>query len=150
MAEGFLKKVIFLKPEKSKNQKVEIAKALREKIDGFVEIEHGSFCNFSQSLCGLCAISSFTLKKALDKKVTPHLIRHSSATFDAGFMSHSQLCIKYGWSFSSNMPDVYIKRACVERKAIVEKFKSEKFEDIKKQSDFLKEQLKSLKNRHSQ
>ena len=65
---GLWEKVIFLDRENIKNQKVEIARALREKIDGFVEIEHGNFCNFSQNLCGLCAISSFTLKKVLDRK----------------------------------------------------------------------------------
>ena len=69
-----------------------------------------------------------TLKKiglrSIGKIISPHFIRHSSATYDASNMTHTQLCIKYGWALSSNMPDIYIKRAGVKRKEIVERFKS--------------------------
>jgi len=64
MAEVFLKKVIF----SNKKRKIEIAKALRDKIDNLVENEYGEFCHFKKNLCGLCAISSLALKNGLEKK----------------------------------------------------------------------------------
>jgi hypothetical protein len=46
----------------------------------------------------------------LKRKVNPHMLRHSSATYWAPRMNRYQLCAKYGWGFSSEMPDRYIKR----------------------------------------
>lgn len=50
-------------------------------------------------------------KKVLNKKVTPHMFRKSSATFYADKLNRQELCIRYGWQFSSSMPDIYISRA---------------------------------------
>lgn len=47
-------------------------------------------------------------RKVLKKRVYPHLLRHSSATYYAKHVSRYQLCYRYGWSASSNMPDRYI------------------------------------------
>lgn len=85
-------------------------------------------------------------ERAIGKIVTPHLIRHSAATLDASSMTSQQLCIKYGWSFSSNMPDTYIKRAGVNRKQIVEKFKSEKLDEIQTNNRILEESLRKIKS----
>jgi hypothetical protein len=49
-------------------------------------------------------------KKALKKRVTPHMLNHSSATYWAPKMNRYQLRAKYGLAFSSNMPDRYIER----------------------------------------
>ena len=49
-------------------------------------------------------------EKALKKSVYPHMLRHSSATYWAAKMNRYQLCAKYGWAFSSDMPDRYIER----------------------------------------
>ncbi len=38
------------------------------------------------------------------------MLRHSSATYWAPKMNRYQLCAKYGWAFSSDMPDRYIGR----------------------------------------
>lgn len=84
-------------------------------------------------------------KRTINKLVTPHLMRHSATTLDASSMNHQQLCIKYGWAFSSNMPDIYIQRAGVDRKKIVATFKSQKFDDVKKQNEILQSQVKKIK-----
>jgi integrase len=47
-------------------------------------------------------------QRVLGKHVHPHLFRHSSATYYATKLNWQELCYRYGWRFSSNMPDVYI------------------------------------------
>jgi len=70
--------------------------------------------------------------KVLKKKATPHLFRHSSATYYATKLNRQELCYRYGWKFSSDMPDVYISRAGMESKELDEKFKSTELEEIEK------------------
>jgi len=92
-------------------------------------------------------------KKVLGKRVHYHLFRHSSATFYATKLNRQQLCYRYGWKFSSNMPDVYISRSGMESKELDEKFKAteleelrRKFENDKLKFDMkLKEQEKTIK-----
>lgn len=60
--------------------------------------------------------------KVLKHPIHFHLFRHTSATFYAGKMNRQQLCIRYGWSFSSRMPDVYIARAGVDSQELDDKF----------------------------
>ena len=61
-------------------------------------------------------------KRVLKKSVHPHLFRHSSATYYASKLNRQELCYRYGWRFSSNMPDIYISRAGMESKQLDEKF----------------------------
>jgi HAMP domain-containing protein len=61
-------------------------------------------------------------KAVLDKPVHPHLFRHSSATHYATKLNRQELCYRYGWKFSSNMPDIYISRAGIENKELDQKF----------------------------
>lgn len=50
-------------------------------------------------------------KKVLDKRIHFHIFRKSSASYYATKLkSRQQLCYRYGWNFSSNVPDVYINR----------------------------------------
>ncbi|MFH1365584.1 MAG: site-specific integrase [archaeon] len=61
-------------------------------------------------------------KKILKKPIHYHLFRHSSATYYADKMNRQQLCIRYGWAFSSNMPDIYISRMGLDEKELENKF----------------------------
>jgi integrase len=61
-------------------------------------------------------------RKVLERHVHPHLLRHSSATFYATKLNRQELCYRYGWRFSSDMPDVYISRAGMENHQLDEKF----------------------------
>jgi len=58
----------------------------------------------------------------LKRPVHPHLFRHSSATHYATQLNRQELCYRYGWKFSSDMPDVYISRAGMENKNLDQKF----------------------------
>jgi len=50
-------------------------------------------------------------KKVLGKRVYFHLFRKASASYYATKLkSRQQLCYRYGWNFSSEVPDVYISR----------------------------------------
>lgn len=58
----------------------------------------------------------------LNRPVHYHLFRHSSSTYYATKLNRQELCYRYGWKFSSDMPDIYISRAGMESKALDEKF----------------------------
>lgn len=77
-------------------------------------------------------------KKVLNKSIHCHLFRHSSATYYATKLNRQELCYRYGWKFSSDMPDVYISRAGMESKELDEKFKSTELEDIEKKMSIVK------------
>ena len=70
-------------------------------------------------------------KDTLDKAIHYHLFRHSSATYYATKLNRQELCYRYGWKFSSNMPDVYISRAGMESKELDEKFNSTEMSELK-------------------
>lgn len=74
-------------------------------------------------------------KKVLGKPLHYHLFRHSSATYYAPKINRQQICIRYGWGFSSRMPDVYIARAGVENSEIDEKMTQTELADLKAQID---------------
>jgi integrase len=68
---------------------------------------------------------------ALKRPVHYHLFRHSSTTFYATKLNRQELCYRYGWRFSSNMPDVYISRAGMESKQLDEKFTQTELSTVK-------------------
>ena len=76
--------------------------------------------------------------KILKKPIHFHLFRHSSATHYASKLNRQQLCIRYGWAFSSNMPDVYISRAGMEDKELDDKMAGTEIEKVK--DDFFKKE----------
>ena len=96
-------------------------------------------------------------QRVLNRPVHYHLLRHSSATFYAAKLNRQELCYRYGWKFSSPMPDVYISRAGMETKALDEKFTQTELSTLKdelikiKQADHirihqLQEEITVLRN----
>ncbi|VVB80483.1 Tyrosine recombinase XerA [uncultured archaeon] len=69
--------------------------------------------------------------KVLNKSIHAHLFRHSSATYYASKLNRQQICYRYGWRFSSNMPDVYISRAGMQDKELDKQFSSTSIEEMK-------------------
>ncbi|VVB78528.1 Tyrosine recombinase XerA [uncultured archaeon] len=88
-------------------------------------------------------------KKVLGKSLHYHLFRHSSATYYAPKLNRQQLCIRYGWKFSSEMPDTYISRAGVDSKEIDEKFTQTEMGDLKVDNTKLKQELEIGKERQN-
>lgn len=82
--------------------------------------------------------------KVLAKKLTPHMMRHSSATYWAPKMNRYQLCAKYGWAFSSDMPDKYIKRKGIIFDEIAQKGDTDQFSRLQSENRSLKDNLEKL------
>jgi integrase len=82
-------------------------------------------------------------KKILKKSIHFHLFRHSSATYYANKLNRQELCYRYGWAFSSDMPDIYISRAGMQNKDLDEKFHSTELEGLQK-SIHIKEQKSQI------
>jgi integrase len=71
-------------------------------------------------------------KRVLGRRVNFHLFRHSSATYYASKLNRQELCYRYGWAFSSDMPDVYISRAGMVNKEVDQRFEATEIEDLTK------------------
>jgi len=81
-------------------------------------------------------------KKILKRRVYFHLFRHSSATHYAKILKNrQQLCYRFGWQFSSEMPDVYISRAGMEEQEVGEKIKATEIEELRKRIDQLEQMM---------
>ena len=52
-------------------------------------------------------IKKYAKKAGIQKRIYPHLFRHSAATRDSSFLTDRELTLKYGWSGSSRMPAFY-------------------------------------------
>jgi integrase len=70
-------------------------------------------------------------QRVLQRNIYYHLFRHSSATYYAVKLNRQELCYRYGWKFSSPMPDIYISRAGMESKALDEKFTQTELSAVK-------------------
>ncbi len=95
--------------------------------------------------------------RILNKRLHFHLFRHSSATYYATRMNRQELCYRYGWKFSSDMPDVYISRSGMLNKELDNKFTNTELSEVKaklekekferdKEINSLKEQMKLMKS----
>ncbi len=89
-------------------------------------------------------------KRVLGRSVCPHLFRHSSATFYATKLNRQQLCYRYGWTFSSNMPDIYISRAGMQDTELDEKFSSTTIEELKAVIEKQQQQNQLIKEKQEQ
>jgi integrase len=87
-------------------------------------------------------------EKCLKKRLTIHMLRHSSATYWAPKMNRYQLCAKYGWAFSSDMPDRYIKRKGIIFDEIAEKGDVEQTTKLQKENRDLNEKMEKLEQEY--
>src|ERR1043166_1187855 len=81
-------------------------------------------------------------RRVLNRRVHYPLFRHSSATYYATRLNRQELCYRYGWRFSSNMPDVYISRAGMESKELDEKFTNTELSALKDEFAKMEQQAK--------
>jgi integrase/recombinase XerD len=47
-------------------------------------------------------------KAGINKRIHPHLFRHSRCTFMANYLTEAQMNVYFGWTQGSNMPGVYV------------------------------------------
>lgn len=107
---------------------------------------------FSDTLyrAALAQASKKVLKK---KKLTPHALRHSSATLYAGIYQGDRIKLaeRYGWSYSAQELDTYVRRngqGLKEGAKVVYKNEVQKLQDenerLKQELEKLKEQIDDL------
>lgn len=84
--------------------------------------------------------------KILGRPISHHTFRHSLATDLASEMNRQQLCIYFGWKFSSNMVDKYIQRNGVDMKLIEEKFSKTNIEELENEVEHLKGTIEIMSN----
>lgn len=85
-------------------------------------------------------------RRVLKKRVHFHLFRKSSATYYAPKLNRQQLCVRYGWKFSSDMPDVYIKRAGIEEEQVKDKILNTNLQKLENENQELQSKFALLKD----
>lgn len=63
--------------------------------------------------------------RALGKRVYPHLLRHTSATFWSNRLPYFRFCKRFGWTMTSKMPQRYIDRSGVDETDMARIYTSE-------------------------
>jgi integrase len=79
--------------------------------------------------------------RILHKRITPHVLRHSSATHYCHILNQYQMCKRYGWAMSSDMPQIYIDREGVDDEEINKKAVNQESLNLSKEVNKLREQL---------
>ena len=79
----------------------------------------------------------------------PHMLRHSSATYWTARMNRYQLCAKYGWAFSSDIPDRYIERKGIIFSEIAEKGDVDQTTRLQKENRNLMDKMETLEREYS-
>lgn len=101
---------------------------------------------FDIQYSNLCQRFKDASQKSLGKIVTPHALRHSSATFYAreydGNMS--MIAERYGWTFSSQQLKTYIRRSGAYQKAGAKKVFSNEVGKLKEENLLLNERLTKM------
>jgi len=84
--------------------------------------------------------------RALGKRATPHMLRHSSATFYANRLkSPYKLCYRYGWTMASNMVNRYLDREGILEEETAEAVKQDEILKVEKSNGDLREEICLLK-----
>jgi len=86
----------------------------------------------------------------LGQNVTPHLLRHSSATYYANKLSYFQLCYRYGWSMASNQPQRYIDRNGIEEEKTAKIIKGDDVSELREENKGIKEEFQRLKENYEE
>ena len=88
-------------------------------------------------------------ERVLGKKVSPHMLRHSSATFYANKLGNRfQLCYRYGWTMSSRVVDRYLDREGILENATVDAILADQKTSTEKVKQVYREELSTLRESH--
>ena len=83
--------------------------------------------------------------KALGKRVNPHLLRHSFATWLASKkVGRYQMCKLMGWAMSSDMPDRYIDRLGIVEEEAIQSIRGDELTKVERENVQLKATLQRL------
>lgn len=115
--------------------------SLRHYIDSYDDRDNPEAPLFPITYNGLRKFIGVSSKKYLKQHITPHGLRHSSATYYCTRINPYQMCYRYGWSMSSDMPNRYIDREGVSDKASSKAIKLDVQGKIEQENQKLKEEL---------
>lgn len=104
---------------------------LREEAEAqLFPLRHNALCNVVKR-AGL----------VIGEKITPHSLRHSSATYWASRLTPFQLSYRFGWSMSSKQPSRYIDRAGVDQEKVMQVAQGETAAALREQNEELHRRL---------
>lgn len=101
---------------------------------------------YSRLLCILRRVG----QRSVGRKVHPHLLRHSSATYYAPLLNRASFCYRFGWSYSSNMADRYIDREALNDQESMRAVKAKTTETVQRENARLQEDIVTLRDRLNQ
>ena len=106
---------------------------------------------FTYSERGLYKMVTTLSLRCFGEAYSPHDLRHSSCTYYASRLDRASLCKRYGWSYSSKVPDSYLDLSQIEQKKVVQAIKKESYDEMQEKIDMLvqeklsqQEQIKQL------
>lgn len=106
---------------------------------------------FSVHYRWLCDFLKDLGKRALNKPVTPQLLRDSRATFLAKKkVGRYQMCKLMGWTMSSRMPDRYIDRAGVSEEEAIEAIRKDDLAKAEGENLELKRKFMELEKKYEE
>lgn len=87
-------------------------------------------------------------KAEIGVSLTPHCLRHSSATLYADYYQGDNILLakRYGWRFSSAQLDTYIRRSTSNTKKGAQLIHSSKVRELEKENHKLREEFESFKS----
>lgn len=101
---------------------------------------------FTYPALRMCVVR--TGKRVLGKHVTPHLLRHTSATYYCNKLTAYQLCYRYGWSMNSDQPARYIDRAGVHERETAKIVQADETGRVREENRKLREDMSMLQMEH--
>lgn len=86
--------------------------------------------------------------KLFNKNITPHCLRHSSATLYAKELDGNvmALCQRYGWAFNSKEVALYVRRSGVYQRQTAKKVFSNELVKVREELDKLREKVNTIEN----
>ena len=84
-------------------------------------------------------------RNTLNKRVYPHLLRHTSATYWSNKLPYFKFCKRFGWTMTSKMPQRYIDRTGVDELGIAEIYHEDERVRLLKENQRLVAEVVGLK-----
>jgi len=89
-------------------------------------------------------------ERVLNRRVTAHMLRHSSATYFASKLSQYQLCYRYGWSMSSSMPERYIDRSGIAEEQTVRLERADQLREVREENKEVQEEMVLMRDQNQE
>lgn len=89
-------------------------------------------------------------QRALKKRVYPHLMRHTSATYWSNKLPYFKFCKRFGWTMTSKMPQRYIDREGVDELGVATLYEQDELRKLEHENRQLADALTGLRTASDQ